>query len=349
MGGKLTLPEPDDRIRKNIVIARLTTYELAYFWSHFKRLDKDKTGFVHLSVMCKKMEYSRTLFSDCLLELLDINNEDGRITFSEFLDIIVTYCLFEPFHILKYCFFVFDQDKDGYFQADELRLLMNVLHNIKHPDKVKGTVKNSWMNLEIAYDDRVEFEEFEKFHKQFPQLFEPAFQLQIKMTRAFMGGSWWASRKRKLQDIKDTKKAKEARKLAKIEKRRQEVRNNKLRKRMGCLYFYFCPCLRGYYMSRLEPEPVEEPEDERKKRQEAIAAAKRKTDCDVKNQETVEWQKFEKKIKPEIGGSEQYIEKKLEKVQRNRVSRVETRKDRKNQRLKAIDDGFDKKRGDDDD
>jgi len=50
-----------------------------------------------------------------------------------------------------------------------------------------------------------------------------------------MGESWWSKKKRKLQDIKDAKKAKEDRKVAKKMKRKEQVRANKTRKKMGLL------------------------------------------------------------------------------------------------------------------
>jgi len=342
MGARVVLPELDDRIRKVIVVGRLTTYDVSCFWQYFKKLDKDKTGFVHLSELMKTIEAPRTLYSDSLLELLEIDGDDGRITFADFLDIIVTYCLFQPIQILKFCFFVFDQDKDGYFTPNEMRMLMNVLHDVKENEKVRGTVKESWMHLEINYDDRVEFEEFEKFHKKYPQLFEPAFQLHIKMMNAFMGESWWYNKKRKLQNIADVKKAKKEKKKINKEKRRQRVRSNKLRKIMGFWYYYTCPCLRVYYIPKLTPEDEQAEEDLKKKRTEEIAAAQRAADAKVKNKETVEWQKYEKKIKPEKGGNEIYIEKKIHKVKRNREVRVETRKERKKERQNMVDDGFEK-------
>jgi len=108
---------------------------------------------------------------------------------------------------------------------------MNILHNIKNPDKVKGNVKASWYNLEISEDDRIVFQEFQKFHDQYPRLFQPAFHLQIKLVNAFMGERWWARKKRKLQNIKDAKKAKEERKIAKKHKRRERLRANIIRKK----------------------------------------------------------------------------------------------------------------------
>lgn len=43
-------------------------------------------------------------------------------------------------HVLV-CFFVFDQDKSGYFEEEELKSLMNALHKVQPGETVKGNVK----------------------------------------------------------------------------------------------------------------------------------------------------------------------------------------------------------------
>ena len=41
------------------------------------------------------------------------------------------------------CFFVFDQDKTGFFEEEELKTLMNTLHKVKPGETVKGQQKIS--------------------------------------------------------------------------------------------------------------------------------------------------------------------------------------------------------------
>ena len=223
---------------------------------------------------------------------------------------------------------------------------MNILHNTRAPDTVTGNVKSSWYQLEISEDDRIEFYEFEKFNQQFPQLFRPAFELQIKMINAFMGEDWWRSKKRRLQNIKDAKKAKADRKKAKLQNRKERVRANKIRKKMGILRYYLMPCFRSYYAPPIKPEAeIDEEkrleEERKKKREEEIAQARKQDDLAVKNQETAEWQKYEKKINPEKGGKEEYIQEKIVKIKKARTQRVEQRKDRKQRRQQEVNDGFD--------
>ena len=72
-------------------------------------------GLIPLQKLFEAMEDSRTVFTDSLLELLGNNifsivmsalmcpeiEHDGRINFSSFLLMVVTYCLFEPQEVLK--------------------------------------------------------------------------------------------------------------------------------------------------------------------------------------------------------------------------------------------------------
>lgn len=44
---------------------------------------------------------------------------------------------FDVSSLLAVCFFVFDQDKHGYFETPELKLLMNILHKVPDGETVK--------------------------------------------------------------------------------------------------------------------------------------------------------------------------------------------------------------------
>jgi Ca2+-binding EF-hand superfamily protein len=68
----------------------------------------------------------RSIFGDGIFELVEINHS-GKIDFGEWFQTIVTYCLFEREQILKFCFYIFDRDKNGYIEQDELMIMINVL------------------------------------------------------------------------------------------------------------------------------------------------------------------------------------------------------------------------------
>lgn len=190
MGGRMVVPEPDAAMQKVIKNFMLTKSDIAKFFKLFQKIDKGRTGIVPLDVVFKSISMQRSLVTDVLLEVLDIHH-DGEINFSEFLTMVVSYCMFGVVDIMKFCFFVFDQDKAGYFSVDDLKALMNSLHNIYAPDTVKGNVKVSWMKLTFSSDKKVEYHEFLEINGRFPNLFKPAFQLQQQMISNFMGESWW--------------------------------------------------------------------------------------------------------------------------------------------------------------
>lgn len=102
-----------------------------------------------------------------------------ELTFSEWLDAITTYCLFEEEDILRFCFFILDREKNGYIEKDELRMLVNMLYNIDPVKGPTGNTKVAFEKLSVQQDGKIEFWEFELFNKAFPSLFFPAFRLQV--------------------------------------------------------------------------------------------------------------------------------------------------------------------------
>jgi len=95
MGGKIVLPEPDGNIQKCIKNYFMTPKEISDFWKIFQkyfiifsfhllllhfcisflsRLDRGKTGFISLDLIYKRIEWKRSIITDCILELLDIEH-----------------------------------------------------------------------------------------------------------------------------------------------------------------------------------------------------------------------------------------------------------------------------------
>jgi len=97
---------------------------------------------------------------------------------------------------------------------------------------------------------------------------------------------------------------------------------------------------------------VPEPEDKKELRAKEIAQARREADINVKNLETAEWRRFERKAVPEKGGAEEYLEVKINKLDRKRDARKDGRRDKKKERADRLNDGFEvrptKDFGDDD-
>lgn len=177
---------------------------------------------------------------------------------------------------------------------DDLNNLVNAVHNIKGGSTVKGTVKASWMRLTFAGTE-FEFDEFKKMHNAFPRLFEPAFRLQQNMMIGFMGEWWWNNKKSHLTDLKELADAKIKAAERKKEKKKQRKKNRKTQRAMGSLRYYLCPCMRKYYDPSLSAYDKLS-EEEKAKRDEEIALARRQAELRVKNPETAVWMKYQQKV-----------------------------------------------------
>jgi Ca2+-binding EF-hand superfamily protein len=329
MGGRLVLPEADEKMLTCIKTFKLKPRDIASIFKYFQKLDKMKTGLINLDDFFNNIEEKRSLYTDALVELMDVvHDEDGNINFSDFLCVVMQYCMFEPPEIMKFCYYVFDLDKGGIIDADELKALMNTLHHIKAPNTVSGNVKASWVKLKFNEDLKVDYEEFVKMNHEFPRLFAPAFRLQFNMHLHINGELWWSNKKRGRQNETDKLNAAYNRKIRKKEKKKKNAATRNVRKRMGMLRYTLCPCLRYMY----EDKKIEMTEEERLARERAIALARRQADLAAKNPRTHPWEKFKKKIEPEQGGSDEYVKKKQEKQLRSREDRADTREERRQKR-----------------
>jgi hypothetical protein len=238
------------------------------------------------------------------------------------------------------CFYTFDQDKTGFFSVDDLNSLVNVVHNIKGGATVRGNVKLSWMKLTFAGTE-IDFNEFSKISNAFPRLFEPAFRLQQQMIFCIQGETWWTNKKRTNQNLKDEADQKIKQVEKKKEKRKQAKKNRKVLRSMGLLKYYVCPCLRKYYDPSLT-EYDQMTEEEKLERDKQLALVRRQAELRIKNPETAQWIKYQKKVEGEVteGSGEVkdgettlgYVADKIHATERPREVRADSRADRRKQR-----------------
>ena len=78
--------------------------------------------------------------------------------------------------ILQFCFYIFDKDKNGYIEKDELTSLVDLLHRQTQYSNTKQALLTAF---DEDNDGKMSFKEFEICHAKFPQLLYPAFRLQV--------------------------------------------------------------------------------------------------------------------------------------------------------------------------
>ena len=250
MGAAMIVPECDERMEKLVDLFMLSDKDLAKFYKCFDKLDTERVGLIPIETLFEFVEYKRNLYTDALLELLDIDYSDGEINFSEFLDIVMTYCMFEKMELLKFCMSIFREENSAAITAlPDLKQLMDIVHNVEQGEHVIGNSRESWNKLTFQEDYKVTLEELYNFHAMFPKLFQPAFFLQFQMMAFFMGESWWSWKKNVLRCRFEDE---QARKIAEdiIKKKlspETRARNRKIKRNMGVFMYYLAPCFRHYY------------------------------------------------------------------------------------------------------
>lgn len=105
------------------------------------------------------------------------------------------------------------------------------------------------INLSLEYideeldegDGRINFKDFMKLHRKYPQTFYPAFELQLQIMRATMGEGFWENRKAALKDGAMEKEAAEKARLrqAALDAKKANESQNEImvKKRMGVRYW----------------------------------------------------------------------------------------------------------------
>jgi hypothetical protein len=112
--------------------------------------------------------------------------------------------------------------------------------------------------------------------------------------------------------------------------RERAQKAKKIKRAMGLLMYYSCPCLRFLYDPSRQEEIIDA--NVKAEREKLAAEARRKADLVAKNPETKAWKEFETKVNPDKGGTAEYVVERHMKTERQREVRAESRADRKTRR-----------------
>ena len=160
--------------------------DCAILHSIFLKADTDNSGAIEMDEFFEMLGCKRDLFGDYLFQLIDVDN-DGALDFEEFVLGVVTYCGFAHEDVLKFIFYIFDPDKNGFIEEDELVWMCKMLR-LMNPD-LRSMVKMDKIleRFDTDKDGRLDFAEFVELDRQFPKLTFPAFKLQNLFMSSTLG------------------------------------------------------------------------------------------------------------------------------------------------------------------
>mmetsp|Transcript_23322 Transcript_23322/g.43830 ORF Transcript_23322/g.43830 Transcript_23322/m.43830 type:complete len:296 (-) Transcript_23322:56-943(-) len=245
-------PVADERIQKTQERMQLTKRDIAGFWKVFRKFDREHEGTITMETffidICQE---ERNLFGDAIFDLID-TEDTACIEFGEFVQGVCTFAMFTVTDVLRFSFFIFDKDKNGYIDKDELDLFVNTLHT----GGMGANIMQALKAIDFNGDGKFDFMEFSALHEKFPTVLYPAFRLQQQMCSNIMGAQWWHRKKAFMQNAKEDE-LRELEKQRRIEeKRAHKARNQQIRAEMGLgNYYSFAKKnrMKRDYLERMQP------------------------------------------------------------------------------------------------
>eukprot|EP00937_MAST-01D_sp_MAST-1D-sp2_P000754 g754.t1 len=200
-------------------------------WRLFKGIDRDQSGEIDIQEFFQWLGQPKTSFTLGLFELIDTDNTQS-LDFHEFVHALVTFACFDKTDMTKFCFFVFDNDKNGYIEEDELDYLLECLHSTTGGLGIQS-VDELMQQLDVDSDGRITFTEFERLCRLHDNILFPAWAFQAAIRQKSFTADWWDRQLTKLLYRKGLKgrKAKRKRRLLMNSLRAQQ--RHQLRREAG--------------------------------------------------------------------------------------------------------------------
>ena len=200
------IPAPSDRMNDMRKKYRLKKRELKKLYKIFMSIDKDASDSIDVAEFLSWVHQPKNGFTCGLFDLIDTDS-DHKLDFAEFVQAIFTFAFFDDQDMRRFCFFLFDKDKNGTIDRDELSHLMECLHiasdglKSAHMDQIEQIV---W-NLDVDRNGAIDMDEFSALCDEFPKLIYPAFQMQREIINNTWNELWWEKKCRQCQGARRRK------------------------------------------------------------------------------------------------------------------------------------------------
>lgn len=235
-------PIIDKMLQESIDRLHLSKKDIRKLWKTFKYHDKDRSGAIDVPEFFYLIREEMTPFGSEVFNLVDLD-ANGVVDFSEFVLLMTKYCLLGKTDILKFCFNVFDKDKSGEIDDDELKGLILMMHGSDQKSNLNKALDQIRENDETG--GKFDFVAFVQINENYPLLLYPAFRIQESIMLSTFGEKWWQNKREELSNSKSANEILNERlRKAKVKRDAFRVRR-KLQIEMGLFKFYCCPWKRN--------------------------------------------------------------------------------------------------------
>mmetsp|Transcript_45005 Transcript_45005/g.90896 ORF Transcript_45005/g.90896 Transcript_45005/m.90896 type:complete len:340 (+) Transcript_45005:144-1163(+) len=191
----------DVLLQKACAKVRYTAGDMTKLRAVFAKFDGDRSGSLDIDEFYQIFSAKKSTFGDSLFTLCELDGDGEFLSFSEFVSVVSTYCLFGTMEILRFAFNSVDLKHMGFISIEELDILAAALH-VESTSNLNKALARIRLNYDHG-DGKISFESFHKINREFPFLLHPAFALQETMMRKVLGQSWWDRKRKELNMIKN--------------------------------------------------------------------------------------------------------------------------------------------------
>ena len=199
--GDLPATAEDEILQRACANVQYTVNDMAKLRAIFAKHDADNSGSLDIDEFYALFEAKKNPFGDALFKMVDLDGDGEFLSFSEFVSVVSTYCLFGPPEVLRFAFNAVDEDLSGFISFEELDNLAAWLH-AGGPSNLNTAIAKIKEKYDQG-DGQISFESFKKIYREFPFLIHPAFALQENMMARVLGMSWWKRKQRQLGMVKE--------------------------------------------------------------------------------------------------------------------------------------------------
>jgi len=132
----------------------------------------------------------------------------NQIVFSEYVNIITTFCMFGKSELLRFIFGMHDEERRSYLDRDQWEGLIIIMmkheevpHNKKHWNKEYDEFATT-IGKKGSGEPEMFFEDFQKMCTTYPMIVFAMFRLQEKMRQKHLGERFWIDQRQMFVDAR---------------------------------------------------------------------------------------------------------------------------------------------------
>ena len=183
-----------------------TPEDCAKLKRRFDDIDVDLTGEIGYDELLDDINEARSAFTDAVFAMVDVNG-NGELDFDEYIQIFMTYCMFNKEEILTFTYECFDKDGSGTIDEEEFMLLAKTVNNAA--PMFPGNFATALTEFDSNDDGLIDPDEFRDLNRAYPMVLFPAFRFQDNLQRGSLGTNRWVQiqgRKAKLARLEEYRK-----------------------------------------------------------------------------------------------------------------------------------------------